>query len=198
MNGSPTSSSMRSQIARASIILGDPVEESTEMGPLAQERIRDGVESRVAEAVTQGAVVRVGGSRHGDEGWFFQPTVLDGVSNDMEVSRNELFGPVLAVLRFDDQDEAIALANDSPFGLAAGIWTSNLSRAHAVAARLDAGTVWVNTYRTLSYASPFGGRKASGYGRENGLEGFLEFTQPKSVWIETADEVIGDPFVLRT
>ena len=111
------------------------------MGPLAQERIRDGVESRVAEAVAQGAVVRVGGSRHGDEGWFFQPTLLDGVSNDMEVSRNELFGPVLAVLRFGDQDEAIALANDSPFGLAAGIWTSNLSRAHTVAARLDAGTV---------------------------------------------------------
>ena len=182
----------------ASISLGDPVEESTEMGPLAQEGIRDRVESRVAEAVTQGAVVRVGGSRHGDEGWFFQPTLLDGVSNDMEVARNELFGPVLAVLRFDDQDEAIAIANDSPFGLAAGIWTSNLSRAHAVAARLDAGTVWVNTYRTLSFASPFGGRKASGYGRENGIEGFLEFTQPKSIWVETADEVIGDPFVLRT
>ena len=182
----------------ASISLGDPVEESTEMGPLAQEGIRDRVESRVAEAVTQGAVVRVGGSRHGDEGWFFQPTLLDGVSNDMEIARNELFGPVLAVLRFDDQDEAIAIANDSPFGLAAGIWTSNLSRAHAVAARLDAGTVWVNTYRTLSFASPFGGRKASGYGRENGIEGFLEFTQPKSIWVETADEVIGDPFVLRT
>jgi (Z)-2-((N-methylformamido)methylene)-5-hydroxybutyrolactone dehydrogenase len=181
-----------------SIVLGDPAEEATEMGPLAQEGIRDRVESRVDTAVSQGAVLRVGGSRHGDEGWFFQPTVLDGVSNDMEVAREELFGPVLAVLRFGDQDEAIALANDSPFGLAAGIWTSNVSRAHAVAAQLDAGTVWVNTYRTLSYASPFGGRKASGYGRENGLEGFLEFTQPKSVWVETADEVIGDPFVLRT
>jgi acyl-CoA reductase-like NAD-dependent aldehyde dehydrogenase len=182
----------------SSITLGDPVEDATEMGPLAQERIRDRVESRVDAAVGDGAVLRAGGSRHGDAGWFFQPTVLDGVSNDMEISRDELFGPVLAVLRFGDDDEAIALANDSPFGLAAGVWTSNVSRAHAVAARLDAGTVWVNTYRTLSYASPFGGRKASGYGRENGLEGLLEFTQPKSVWVETADEIIGDPFVLRT
>jgi aldehyde dehydrogenase (NAD+) len=182
----------------SSIVLGDPVQEATEMGPLAQERIRDRVESRVDAAVRDGALVRVGGSRHGDEGWFFEPTVLDGVSNDMEVARDELFGPVLAVLRFGDDDEAVALANDSPFGLAAGVWTSNVSRAHSVAAQLDAGTVWVNTYRTLSYASPFGGRKASGYGRENGLEGFLEFTQPKSVWVETADEVIGDPFVLRT
>jgi aldehyde dehydrogenase (NAD+) len=181
-----------------SVVLGDPVQDATEMGPLAQERIRDGAEARVAAAVEQGAVVRAGGSRFSDTGWFYRPTVLDRVSNDMEVAREELFAPVLAVLRFNEDEEAIALANDSPFGLAAGIWTNDLSRAHTVAAELDAGTVWVNTYRSLSFSSPFGGRKASGYGRENGIEGLLEFTQAKSVWIETSDEVIGDPFVLRT
>jgi aldehyde dehydrogenase (NAD+) len=148
--------------------------------------------------VRQGAIVRAGGSRLDDDGWFYQPTVLDEVSSEMAVVREELFAPVLAVQRFTDDDEAIAMANDSPFGLAAGIWTNDLSRAHTVAADLDAGTVWVNTYRTLSFSSPFGGRKSSGYGRENGIEGLLEFTQAKSIWIETSNEVISDPFVLRT
>lgn len=185
--------------ARArTIVLGDPLDAGTEMGPLAQEQLRDRVEMRVGAAVSHGAVVRAGGGRGPiDEGWFFEPTVLEGVSNDMDVARHELFGPVLAVLRFDSDEEAVAIANDSPLGLAAGIWTRDLSRAHAVAAELEAGTVWVNTYRAVSFATPFGGRKGSGYGRENGMEGFMEVTEPKSVWIETSDEAIGDPFVLR-
>ena len=94
-------------------------------------------------------------------------------------------------------DEAIAIANDSPFGLAAGVWTQNVTLAHRVAKRLDAGTVWINMYRGMHFATPFGGSKLSGYGRENGMDGFAEVTRPKAIWIESSDEAVGDPFVLR-
>ncbi|MCX6432383.1 MAG: aldehyde dehydrogenase family protein, partial [Actinobacteria bacterium] len=186
--------------ARAGTIrLGDPVDPETDMGPLSQEKILTGVSSRVTEAVAEGASVIIGGEdgHRPDAGWFYPPTVLAGVTNDMSVARNELFGPVLSVIRFSDEEEAIAIANDSPFALAAGVWTRDLGRAHRMASRLETGTVWVNMYRALQFATPFGGNKLSGYGRENGLDGFAEFTQPKAVWLESADEPVGDPFVLR-
>lgn len=179
--------------------LGDPTAASTEMGPMSQEKILAGVTQRVDQAIADGAGVVAGGPEASipEHGWFYAPTVLDGVTNDMAVARNELFGPVLSVIRFHDEDEAIAIANDSEFGLAGGVWTNDLGRAHRVARQLDAGTVWVNTYRALHYATPFGGTKASGYGRENGLDGFAEFTQPKSIWFESSTERMADPFVLR-
>jgi (Z)-2-((N-methylformamido)methylene)-5-hydroxybutyrolactone dehydrogenase len=183
----------------ATIRIGDPLDGDTEMGPLSQTKILHGVEERVVEAVAAGVSVRAGGpeaARPG-RGWFYPPTVLSGVSNDMSIAQHELFGPVLAVIPFDDDDEALAIANDTPFGLAAGVWTNDVRRAHRMAGLLDAGTVWVNTYRALNFAVPFGGRKLSGYGRENGRDGLAEFVQTKGVWFETDGAPVGDPFVLR-
>ena len=124
------------------------------------------------------------------------PTIFDKVRNDMYIAQEEVFGPVLGVLKFREEEELIAMANDTPYGLAAGIWTNDIKRAHKVAREIKAGTVWINTYRAVSYASPFGGYKQSGYGRELGLEGIREFTQIKNVWVDLADTV-PDPFVLR-
>ena len=130
------------------------------------------------------------------DGWFVEPTIFTGVENRMRIAQEEVFGPVLSVIRFADEDEAVAIANDIAYGLAAGVWTESIKRAIKVSERLRAGTVWVNTYRAVSFMSPFGGFKRSGMGRENGQEAIREYLQTKSVWISTADEV-PDPFVIR-
>ena len=126
------------------------------------------------------------------DGYFIEPTIFAGVSNDMRVAREEIFGPVLSVIPFESEDDLIRQANDTRYGLAAGIWTRDIQKAHRVAHALRAGTVWVNSYRTLSFNTPFGGYKMSGMGRENGLESLKDYTQVKSVWVElSADR---DPF----
>jgi aldehyde dehydrogenase (NAD+) len=124
--------------------------------------------------------------------------VLVDVDNGMRVVREEIFGPVAAIMPFTDEEEVVRLANDTEFGLAAGVWTTNLSRAHRMAARLEAGTIWVNTYRAMSPMSPRQGFKNSGVGVEHGAETIKEYTRLKSVWINTSEEPVADPFVMRS
>lgn len=179
------------------ITLGNPFSETVELAPLATERQCDKVAKYVRIAREEGATVRTGGERQtvNDCQQFYPPTILTAVSNDMRVAREEIFGPVLAVIPFEDEDQAVTIANDSPFGLAAGLWTTDLQRGIRLTRRLEAGVVWVNTYRKSSFTTPFGGRKQSGVGREKGVEAIDEYLQTKSVWIETEGEV-SDPFKL--
>jgi acyl-CoA reductase-like NAD-dependent aldehyde dehydrogenase len=136
-----------------------------------------------------------GGSDGGLGGLFYQPTIVANVTNDSPICRDEIFGPVLSLLRFETEQEALELANSSRYGLAAGLWTKDVQRVFRMTKSLNVGTVWVNAYRTLNWSMPFGGVKASGYGRENGTEGLHEFLQEKAVWIELSGAT-RDPFVL--
>jgi aldehyde dehydrogenase (NAD+) len=175
--------------------MGDPKDPQSEMGPICFSGQVAKIRNLVDEAILDGATVVAGGSDGGLGGLFYAPTVIADVRNDSRICREEVFGPVLAVLPFETEDEVVALSNDSRYGLAAGIWTSDVRRVMRMARSLRVGTVWVNGYRTLNYTMPFGGVKASGYGRENGMEGLSEFLRDKAIWIETSGDV-RDPFVI--
>jgi len=184
--------------ARA-IRIGDPLDPATEMGPLATERQRSHIEAVVAASLAAGAQLVTGG-RAPDvpgRGFYYQPTILDCSGINSPSAEIELFGPVLSVLAFDSEDDAVRLANATPFGLASGVFTRNLTRAHRLARDIRAGIVWINTYRAVSPIVPFGGHGLSGLGREGGLESILDYTRTKSVWLRTSDEPIPDPFVMR-
>ena len=183
------------------IRIGDPLQGETELGPLAFADQRDKVAGYVDLGVSEGATVLTGGRSTdggGLGGFFYEPTVLTGVNNSMRVVREEIFGPVVAIMPFDTEDEVAQLANDTEYGLAAGIWTSNLSRAHRLAARLEAGTIWINTYRAMSPMSPRQGFKSSGVGIEHGIESIKEYTRLKSVWVNTSEDPVADPFIMRS
>jgi acyl-CoA reductase-like NAD-dependent aldehyde dehydrogenase len=164
--------------------VGDPLDEGTVVGPMAGERHLQNVERFLALVDGEGTGrIVAGGARIDREGFYMQPTVVADVPNDSRLVQDEIFGPVLTVQVFDTEEEAIALANSTPYGLAAGLHTTDLSRAHRVAAALEAGLIWVNTYGILDVALPFGGYKSSGYGRENGPEALDEYLQTKSVYV---------------
>jgi phenylacetaldehyde dehydrogenase len=164
--------------------VGSPFEAGTELGPLISAKQMDRVLSYVDSGSEQGAKLSLAGSRVGDCGYFLAPTVFSGVANSMKIAQEEIFGPVLATLPFDDVDEVAAFANANPYGLAAGIWTKDIKKAHGMAKRLRAGTVWVNTYGPMDAALPFGGFKQSGFGRELGAEAIKAYTEVKTVWLQ--------------
>lgn len=180
--------------------LGDPMDPGTQVGPVTNLPQFEKVLGYLDVARSEGAETVLGGGRaHAAEcgdGWFVEPTIFTGVHNQMRIAQEEVFGPVLSVIPFRDEEEAIRIGNDVVFGLAAGVWTGDIRRALTVSERLQAGTVWVNTYRAVSYMSPFGGYKQSGLGRESGQEAIREYLQTKCVWISTATEV-ANPFILR-
>jgi (Z)-2-((N-methylformamido)methylene)-5-hydroxybutyrolactone dehydrogenase len=188
------------QRARA-VRLGDPLDPATDMGTAANEPQFRRILNFIERAKAQGArLVSGGGAASGpglEHGFFVQPTVFTDVSNDMELAQEEVFGPVLAVIAFDDEDEAVRLANDTRYGLAAGVWTESLPRALRVTRALQAGQVWVNTYRALAVQTPFGGFKESGFGREKGEQALNEYLASKNVMIDFSN-VQRDPFAMRT
>ena len=185
----------------ASAKIGDPSSFDTQVGPVTNIPQYQKVLDYIDVAKGEGAEAVLGGGTPSGpeigEGWFVEPTIFTGVSNDMRIAQEEVFGPVLSVIPFEDEDDAVKTGNDVIYGLAAGVWTQNIGRAITMAEKLRAGTVWVNTYRAVSYLSPFGGYKKSGIGRESGQEMIKEYLQHKSVWIETSNAEAPNPFVLR-
>lgn len=180
--------------------LGNPMENTTQVGPITTRPQRQKVLDYIRIAREEGAACLLGGGIPGDEtlsdGWFVEPTIFGDVTNDMRIAREEVFGPVLSIIPFEDEDDAIRIANDTIYGLAAGVWTRDMRRAIRMADAIKAGTVWVNTYRAVSFMAPFGGFKKSGIGRENGQDAIYEFMQTKCVWLNLA-EGVANPFVLR-
>jgi acyl-CoA reductase-like NAD-dependent aldehyde dehydrogenase len=174
------------------IILGDPRQPGTQFGPVATVAQLQKDERMVTQAVASGAEVACGGKRREMQdfpgGYFFEPTILHRVQPENPIMRNEVFGPVLSVVPFGDEDEAIQLANDSEFGLAAGVWTLDVRRAHRIARAMQSGTVWINMYRALAFNSPFGGYKQSGIGTQNGMESIYQYLRTKSIWCELSSE----------
>ncbi len=156
------------------------------MGPLVSEVQMKRVLGYIDIGKHEGAQVVTGGARHGERGFFVEPTVFANVEHEMRISQEEIFGPVASVIRFKDEEEAIRLANGTRYSLAAGVWTADIGRAHRFTKRLKAGTVWVNTYGPTDVRLPWGGDRDSGFGREHGDAAIENFTEAKAVWINTA------------
>lgn len=180
--------------------MGDPMNLDTQIGPVTTQPQYRRVLDYIDIAQQEGAKLLMGGGPatrpECGKGWFVEPTIFGGVDNKMRIAQEEVFGPVLSVIKFKDEDDALAIANDVRFGLGSGVWTSDIGRAIRMSERIQAGTVWVNTYRAVSYLSPFGGYKDSGLGRENGIDAIRNYLQVKSIWINTG-AATANPFVMR-
>lgn len=186
----------------ACIQIGDPKDTATEMGPMTTEAQLNIAEKLVATALEEGGTLRCGGQRPELQnnqltGWYYQPTLLECSRPTETLMQEEVFGPVAAAIPFRTEEEALALANDSRFGLAAGIWTRDLARAHRLCRDVRSGIIWVNTYRVVSAMAPIGGFGESGYGRECGIDAVLAYTEKKTVWINLSSAPMADPFVMR-
>ncbi len=179
------------------VTVGDPLEATTQIGPLCTQAQINTVQATLARAVAQGAHIRFGGAPLDQPGNYMAPTLVECAGPDTETLKVEMFGPVASLLPFDTEEEAIALANDTPFGLGSGVFTQNIARAHRVSSRLKAGICWINTYRAVSPIAPFGGYNQSGYGREAGIEALQDYTRTKTVWVNTSDQPMANPFVMR-
>ena len=181
----------------ASIIVGDPLSPDTHVGPLCTDaQVRRIVET-LASATRQGARIRFGGASLDRPGNYMAPTLVECADPETETLKVEMFGPVMSLLPFDSEEQAIGLANSTPYGLGSGVFTRNLARAHRVSARVKAGICWINTYRAVSPIAPFGGFNQSGYGREAGREAIHDYTRTKTTWISTSDAPMANPFVMR-
>jgi aldehyde dehydrogenase (NAD+) len=180
--------------------MGDPMRADTQIGPICNRPQLEKILNYIEVAKVEGARPVLGGSRASrpecGNGWFVEPTIFAGVDNRMRIAQEEVFGPVLSVIPFDDEEDAVRIGNDVVYGLAAGVWTRDIRRAFTMAERLQSGTVWVNTYRANSFLSPFGGYKRSGFGREGGQEMIKEYLQVKSVWMATT-AAVPNPFIQR-
>lgn len=172
------------------IVVGDPYDQNSHIGPINNERQWQKIDQMVREGINEGAQLAAGGCKpshlESSGGYYYAPTILDAVKPSMTIAQEEVFGPVVAVMPFDDEAEAVELANGTAYGLAGAVWTENVARAHRVAAKIRAGTFWINSYKTISVMSPFGGFGRSGYGRSSGKDALMAYTQTKSVWVETA------------
>ena len=181
------------------IIVGDPLDSDTQVGPLATKLQVERALSVVKQSIKQGASLIFGGNKpsHKKEGWYFEPTLLDCPNQEFDCVKTELFAPVISVIAFDTEEEAIRMANDSAYGLGAGVFTENLARAHRVSEKIQSGIVWINTYRAISPIAPFGGVKQSGGSREAGIDAIHEYTRTKTTWINTSSEPMSNPFIMR-
>ncbi len=181
------------------IVIGDPLSSTTHVGPLCTLAQVECIETTIAKAIEQGATVRFGGKRapqYGSQN-YFEPTMVECPNDQVQTLKQEMFGPVMSIVAFDTEEEAIAMANDSIYGLGSGVFTQNIARAHRVSSKINSGICWINTYRATSPIAPFGGINQSGYGREAGVQAVLDYVRTKTTWINTSSEPMSNPFLIR-